>query len=72
MFLPPLIILPFDDAAVWAYGELRAELRQDAWMQLENWAVCSFGAFRAPNSCRWAPCRPTANESSTHPSSKPA
>jgi hypothetical protein len=39
MFLPPLIILPFDDAAVWAYGELRAELRQDAWMQLENWAV---------------------------------
>jgi hypothetical protein len=30
MFLPPLIILPFDDAAVWAYGELRAELRLDA------------------------------------------
>jgi predicted nucleic acid-binding protein len=30
MFLSPLIILPFDDAAVWAYGELRAELRQDA------------------------------------------
>ena len=28
MFLPPLIILPFDDAAVWAYGELRAELEQ--------------------------------------------
>ena len=26
MFLAPLIILPFDDAAVWAYGNLRAEL----------------------------------------------
>ena len=25
MFLAPLIILPFADAAVWAYGELRAE-----------------------------------------------
>jgi len=26
MFLAPLIILPFDEAAIWAYGELRAEL----------------------------------------------
>jgi len=25
MFLAPLIILPFADAAVWAYGELQAE-----------------------------------------------
>ena len=28
MFLAPLIILPFDDAAIWAYGELRAELER--------------------------------------------
>ena len=28
MFLAPLIILPFDDAAVWAYGNLRAELER--------------------------------------------
>ena len=26
MFLAPLEILPFDEAAVWAYGDLRAEL----------------------------------------------
>jgi tRNA(fMet)-specific endonuclease VapC len=26
MFLAPLAMLPFDDAAVWAYGKLRAEL----------------------------------------------
>lgn len=28
MFLAPLAILPFDDAAVWAYGDLRADLEQ--------------------------------------------
>ena len=28
MFLAPLSMLPFDDAAVWAYGELRAELER--------------------------------------------
>ena len=28
MFLAPLEILPFDDAAVWAYGDLRAELER--------------------------------------------
>jgi tRNA(fMet)-specific endonuclease VapC len=28
MFLAPLIILPFDEAALWAYGELRAELER--------------------------------------------
>ena len=28
MFLAPLIILPFDDAAVWSYGNLRAELER--------------------------------------------
>ena len=28
MFLAPLIILPFDDSAIWAYGELRAELER--------------------------------------------
>jgi tRNA(fMet)-specific endonuclease VapC len=28
MFLAPLIILPFDDAAVWAYGNLGAELER--------------------------------------------
>jgi tRNA(fMet)-specific endonuclease VapC len=28
MFLAPLTILPFDDAAVWAYGDLRADLER--------------------------------------------
>ena len=28
MFLAPLIILPFDEPAFWAYGELRAELER--------------------------------------------
>ena len=28
MFLAPLTILPFDETAVWAYGELRAELER--------------------------------------------
>ena len=28
MFLAPLTVLPFDTAAVWAYGELRAELER--------------------------------------------
>lgn len=28
MFLAPLTILPFDDAAAWAYGELRAGLER--------------------------------------------
>lgn len=28
MFLAPLTILPFDTAAVWAYGELRADLER--------------------------------------------
>ena len=28
MFLAPLTILPFDDAAVWAYGDLRATLER--------------------------------------------
>lgn len=28
MFLAPLTVLPFDDAAVWAYGRLRAELER--------------------------------------------
>jgi len=29
MFLAPLTILPFDTPAVWAYGDLRADLRAD-------------------------------------------
>jgi len=28
MFLAPLVILPFDEAALWAYGDLRAELER--------------------------------------------
>lgn len=28
MFLAPLTILPFDDAALWAYGDLRADLER--------------------------------------------
>ncbi len=28
MVLAPLIILPFEEAAIWAYGELRAELER--------------------------------------------
>ena len=28
MFLAPLSILPFDAAAVWAYGDLRADLKR--------------------------------------------
>jgi tRNA(fMet)-specific endonuclease VapC len=28
MFLAPLEILPFDEAALWAYGDLRAELER--------------------------------------------
>jgi tRNA(fMet)-specific endonuclease VapC len=28
MFLAPLKVLPFDDAAAWAYGDLRAELER--------------------------------------------
>ena len=28
MFLAPLAVLPFDDAAFWAYGSLRAELER--------------------------------------------
>ena len=28
MFLAPLIILPFDTAAVWVYGDLRADLER--------------------------------------------
>ena len=28
MFLAPLTILPFDEAAVWSYGELRADLER--------------------------------------------
>ena len=28
MFLAPLAVQPFDDAAAWAYGELRAELER--------------------------------------------
>jgi len=28
MFLAPLVILPFDTAAVWAYGDLRADLER--------------------------------------------
>jgi tRNA(fMet)-specific endonuclease VapC len=28
MFLAPLAILPFDEAAVWAYGDLRADLER--------------------------------------------
>ena len=28
MFLAPLEILPFDEAAVWAYGDLRADLER--------------------------------------------
>ncbi len=28
MFLAPLIILPFDEAVIWAYGELLAELER--------------------------------------------
>ncbi len=28
MFLAPLTVLPFDDAAVWAYGDLRADLER--------------------------------------------
>ena len=28
MFLAPLIVLPFDEAALWVYGDLRAELER--------------------------------------------
>ena len=28
MFLAPLTVLPFDEAAVWAYGDLRADLER--------------------------------------------
>jgi tRNA(fMet)-specific endonuclease VapC len=28
MFLAPLEVLPFDEAAVWVYGELRADLER--------------------------------------------
>ena len=28
MFLAPLVILPFDEAALWVYGDLRAELER--------------------------------------------
>ena len=28
MFLAPLIIFPFDEAVIWTYGELRAELER--------------------------------------------
>jgi len=28
MFMAPLTILPFDDAAAWAYGDLRADLER--------------------------------------------
>ena len=28
MFLAPLMILPFDEDAIWAYGQLRAELER--------------------------------------------
>lgn len=28
LFLAPLLILPFDEQAVWAYGDLRAELER--------------------------------------------
>ncbi len=28
LFLAPLAILPFDEAALWAYGDLRAELER--------------------------------------------
>jgi len=28
MFLAPLTVLPFDDAAVWVYGDLRADLER--------------------------------------------
>ncbi|MFY8148569.1 MAG: type II toxin-antitoxin system VapC family toxin [Prochlorococcaceae cyanobacterium] len=28
LFLAPLIILPFDEAAIWIYGELRTELER--------------------------------------------
>ena len=28
MFLAPLMILPFDEVAVWAYGDLRSELER--------------------------------------------
>lgn len=30
MFLAPLTLLPFDAAAVWAYGDLRADLERRA------------------------------------------
>ena len=36
MFLAPLTILPFDEAAVWAYGDLRANLER-------RWAGSSMG-----------------------------
>jgi len=28
MFLAPLVVLPFDEAALWVYGDLRAELER--------------------------------------------
>jgi tRNA(fMet)-specific endonuclease VapC len=28
MFMAPLIILPFDEASIWVYGDLRAELER--------------------------------------------
>ena len=46
MFLAPLIILPFDEAVIWAYGELREaplvtnntrEFARVPGLRLENW-----------------------------------
>ena len=46
MFLAPLIILPFDEAAIWAYGELREaplvtnntlEFARVPGLRLDNW-----------------------------------
>jgi tRNA(fMet)-specific endonuclease VapC len=48
MFLAPLIILPYDEAVIWAYGELREaplvtnntrEFARVPGLRLENWVL---------------------------------
>ncbi len=51
MFLAPLAVLPFDEAAVWAYGTLRADLERRG---------TPIGAPSAP-STRCSPRTPSAS-----------
>jgi tRNA(fMet)-specific endonuclease VapC len=46
MFLAPLIILPFDEAVIWAYGELRAELERRGTL------ICSLDTMIAAHAIR--------------------